>query len=152
MKVTLAKALKVKNQLTGRIAREQAQVRGYNRVIVENKDRHDVKGKYDNLLKYSADLIELKSAITRANQPIQEYILELAEQKSLLSILQSIPTDEGLEVTYEGNKIDYFAHLKREFVESEQERVKARIVQLQDLLDKHNAQTEIEIKDYLATI
>lgn len=152
MKVTLAKALKVKNQVVGRVARLQQEVRAYNRVIIENKNRYDVNAKYDELVHLSDDLVGLKRDIALANAPIQQDIIELAEAKSMLAVLQSIPCDDGVEVLYEGAKIEYFAHLNLATIEAQQQKYKNRITSLQDRLDKHNSVTEIEVKDHLLNI
>jgi hypothetical protein len=152
MKITLAKALKVKNQVAGKINRLSGEVQRYNVVLPENKDKQDVGGKFAKLCILTNKLIDLKASISAANAPIQRDIYALAEKKGFLSFLQNLNCDADVRRGYNNELIENYAHIGREEVDKLITVFERDIIELQDKLDNFNALTKIEVDDELLTV
>ena len=148
-KVTIAKALKEKNRVAGRLAKARDLVNNEN-----SKDKKVPRGinvsETFALAKALRDrLIAIKSAIAEANKPIVSKIIELDEIKSEIAYLNGLNVKEGkfIETNY-GSRIE----LEIDVIISKQEvldavaALQARADQLQDELDEFNAATRIEIE------
>src|SRR5262245_2272273 len=111
--ITLAKALKVKNRLAGRLARLDADLKKYNSTL-EGADRPDVPTLYEARRDLVGRLVELKAAISGANGPIQRAIYELAEAKALLKLLDELNTTHGKVMQpYQTAEAVYIAQLRQ---------------------------------------
>jgi hypothetical protein len=86
VEISLAKALKLKNRLAGRVAKLDADLAAYNSVLA-GSDQPDIRRMYAERQRLVGQLIELKVAINAANQPAQRTIFLLGEQKSLVALL-----------------------------------------------------------------
>ncbi|MBQ7189474.1 MAG: hypothetical protein IJR99_08685 [Kiritimatiellae bacterium] len=148
-KVTIARALKEKNRVAGRLAKARDLVNKEN-----SKDKKVPRGinvsETYALAKVLRDrLIAIKSAIAEANEPIVSKIIELDEIKSEIAYLNGLNVKEGkfIETNY-GSRIE----LEIDVIISKQEvldavaALQARADQLQDELDEFNASTRIEIE------
>ena len=148
-KVTIARALKEKNRVAGRLAKARDLVNKEN-----SKDKKVPRGinvsEIYALAKVLRDrLIAIKSAIAEANEPIVSKIIELDEIKSEIAYLNGLNVKEGkfIETNY-GSRIE----LEIDVIISKQEvldavaALQARADQLQDELDEFNASTRIEIE------
>ena len=69
--ITLAKALKVKNRLTGRLARVQADIQAYNSVPEGQADQVNVPALMQAREELVGALVGLKTAINDANREAQ---------------------------------------------------------------------------------
>jgi len=99
MKVTVAKALKLKNRITQKIQEVSGSIQSYNSII-EGKDRPvDVNVQMQKRDKLTEALINLKTAINQANMPIQSTVYLLAELKGELGFLRGIDTTSGKQVS-----------------------------------------------------
>ena len=148
-KVTIARALKEKNRVAGRLAKARELVGSEN-----SKDKSvprgvDVAETYA-LSKVLRDrLIAIKSAIAEANKPIVSKIVELDEVKSEIAYLNGLEVKEGKFVsTNYGSRVEseIDAVIRKQQVLDEVAALQARAEKLQDELDEFNAVTKIEIE------
>jgi hypothetical protein len=147
--ITLAKALKLKNRLAGRLAKLDKDLEHYNSVPA-GSDQPDIKGIYAERRKLVVHLVELKVAINTANQPIHRTIFELGELKSLVALLGRTSTKHGTMVEgYHGNEIQYVAQFRKGDVDREVRRLEVEIDRIQDQLDRFNYNTLIALDTVL---
>ena len=145
--ITLAKALKVKNRLTGRLAKVQADTQAYNSVPEGQADQVNVPA----LLKTREGLVEalvtLKTAINEANREAQRDIYDLAEKKATAQFLAGVSTRHGPQppVYPSTVEVNYVAALKKADVDALVVRLENEIDQLQDKLDQFNHVHKIEV-------
>lgn len=150
MNVTLARALKEKNRIAGRLAKAQQLVRKENRKVAGSPRAVDVAAAFAEAERLSALLVQVKAAIAKANDGIVAVIVELEEVKSLLSFVDSVPTDEDVEVDR-----DYHGAVERRWEVSirkpeliaKAEALQKRADALQDALDEYNATTRIDLPE-----
>ena len=143
MKITIARALKLKNRLQSRIRTLAGDMEHYNSVVLGGSKEIDVKtalADYDRLV---ADLVVLKTAIFAANAPVYSQILSLAELKSKISVLQKLNTDHGKVVeTYRFSSsdgpIEYEATFRKGEVDQMVRNLENEIDRVQEELDGHN--------------
>lgn len=146
----LAKALKVKNRLAGEIANAQRLIVESNVVEGANQPAHDVEELHMTLIAKQGQLAELKAKINRANGPIWESIVTLAELKGRAAWYRSIPTKSGTFVegasrfSGPGITVNYRAQMSASDVEDNIAYLNEKIEKLQDEIDTFNATTEIE--------
>jgi hypothetical protein len=145
VEITLARALKLKNRLAGRLARLDSDFENYNS-LPAGTDRPDLKALYADRNSLVARLIELKVALNLANQPMQRTIFELGEAKSLVALLTKTSTKHGKVVEgYHGTEIDYTAQFRKGDIDREVRRLEVVIDRLQEQLDAFNHRTAIGI-------
>jgi hypothetical protein len=145
--ITLAKALKVKNRLTGRLAKVQADIQTYNSVPEGQANQVNVPA----LLKTREELVEalvhLKTAINDANREVQRDIYLLAEKKAMAQFLGGLNTRHGPQPAVYPNttEVQYVAALKKADVDARMARLEKEIDQLQDTLDHFNHVRKVEV-------
>ena len=93
--ITLAKALKVKNRLTGRLAKVQADIQAYNSVPQGQADQVNVPALMKACDELVGALVALKAAINEANREAQRDIYLLAEKKATAQFLAGVNTRHG---------------------------------------------------------
>jgi hypothetical protein len=144
--INLAKALKLKNRLAGRIAKLTQTIQTYNS-IQEKADRIDVRTAYAGRTDLISRLSDLKSAIAFANIPIQKEIFTLAELKSEIALLAGLNTKHGTiaEGYPTAGEVTYIAQFRKSEVDEMSIALEARIDALQDKLDAFNANTTIDV-------
>ena len=147
--VTIARALKEKNRVAGRLTKARELVGKEN-----SKDKNVPRGinvaETYALAKALRDrLVSIKVAIAEANKPIVAKIIELDEVKSEISYLNGLDVKEGKFVsTSYGTRIEteLEAVIRQPQVLDEVTALQARADRLQDELDEFNAATKIEIE------
>ena len=145
--LTLGKALKIKNRLTGRLAKVQADVQAYNSVPAGQADQVNVPA----LMKAREELVEalvsLKTAINDANREAQRDIYDLAEKKAAAQFLAGVNTRHGPQppVYPSTVEVNYVAALKKADVDGLVAGLEKEIDQLQDRLDQFNHDHRIEV-------
>ena len=152
--LTLAKALAIKNRLTGRLAQARENVETYNSVLVGQRDNLgnntlDVRGEYAHYRKLQDGLIVVKAAIQRANLPIHEDILQLGELKSVIQMLSGLNTKNGSEPGFNGVEFRYSAVMLKPEVLGIIRDLETQIDAIQDKLNEFNAATRIEIPTWI---
>lgn len=147
--VSIARALKEKNRVAGRLAKAREIIQQENSKDKSLPRRVDVEATYAEAKMLEARLVAIKSAIAQANNPIVAKIIELDELKSEIAFLNGINVKEGRfeEVSY-GNKIvrDIEAVVGQARVLAEVAELQNRADALQDALDEFNASTKVEIE------
>jgi hypothetical protein len=145
IEITLARALKLKNRLAGRLAKLDSDFENYNS-LPAGTDRPDLKVLYVERNALVGRLIELKLAINAANQPMQRTIFELGETKSLVALLTRTNTKHGKVVEgYHGTEVEYTAQYRKGDVDREVRRLEVVIDRLQEQLDTFNHRMLIRI-------
>jgi hypothetical protein len=145
VEVTLARTLKLKNRLAGRLAKLDDDFENYNSVAA-GTDRPDLKIVYAERNLLVARLIDLKIALNTANQPMQRVIFDLGEAKSLVALLSRTSTKHGKLVEgYHGIEVEYSAQFRKGDVDREVRRLEVHIDRLQEQLDAFNHRTTITL-------
>ncbi len=146
IRITLAKALKLKNRLAGQISKLTTDIQTYNS-YQDGGETVDVRAPYLQRKELVARLTDLKYAIYRANLPIQQAIFELAERKAEVSLLTGMQTKHG---TYKegyptAGDVTYVAQFRKGEVDELAARLERDIDAVQDRLDAFNHETVVEI-------
>src|SRR5215510_5744077 len=138
--ITLAKALKVKNRLTGRLAKVQADIQAYNSVPQGQADQVNVPALMQNREELVGALVALKTAINDANREAQRDIYDLAERKATAQFLAGLNTRHGPQPAVYPNttEVSYVAALKKADVDALVARLEKEIDRVQDRLDQFN--------------
>ena len=147
--VTIARALKEKNRVAGRLAKARQLVGAENSTEKKIPRRVDVAAVREEARTLAERLVAIKSAIAVANTPIVGKIIELDEVKSAISWLNGMDVREGVfEESNYGGKIvkEYESVLGKDAVLKEVESLQRRADALQDALDEFNASTKVEIE------
>lgn len=148
-RVTVARALKEKNRVAGRLAKALNLVSRENSQDSNVPRGVDVEATYAQAKELRKRLVETKTAIALANQPIVGKIIELEEIKSEISYLNGLDVKEGVFVSNSYNSTvtnEFSAVIKKQQVLEEVERLQSRADRLQDELDEFNALTKVEIE------
>ena len=145
--VRLAKALKIKSRIARDVADLGKTIREHNCVMEGSERPADIKQAYDSLLKKTALLAQVKSAIHIANGPILEQIFKMSEDKRTLQLLESLDTANGTKSVspYGGEVAEYESAIDGPAALEESQRIKKQIDRLQDEIDEFNAQTDVEL-------
>ncbi len=145
--ITLAKALKVKNRLTGRLAKVQADIQAYNSVPEGQADQVKVPALMKTREELVGALVSLKTAINEANREAQRDIYDLAEKKATAQFLTGLNTrhDPQPPVYPSTIEVNYVATLKKADVDALVAGLEKEIDQLQDKLDQFNHVCKIEV-------
>ncbi|HZT83692.1 MAG TPA: hypothetical protein VFA26_25910 [Gemmataceae bacterium] len=145
--VSLAKAMKIKNRLAGRLARLTTQIQQGNSVI-EGQPQPDVLALWAQREALVGYLIALKAALAQATVRIQHLLLEMQEKKATIALLQGLNTRDGDsgQVHYgTTQKIIFRAAIKQQDVNAWVEKLEQEIDALQDRVDLYNAQTKLDL-------
>ena len=145
--ITLAKALKVKNRLTGRLAKVQADIQAYNSVPEGQAGQVNVPALMQTRAELVGALVALKMAINDANREAQRDIYDLAEKKATAQFLAGVNTRHGPQppVYPSTVEVNYVAALKKADVDALVVGLENEIDQLQDKLDQFNHVHRIEV-------
>ena len=145
--ITLAKALNIKNRLTGRLAKVQADILAYNSVPQGQADQVNVPALLRTREELVGALVSLKTAINDANREAQRDIYDLAEKKATAQLLAGVSTRHGPQPPVYPSTVEvhYVAALKKAEVDALVVRLENEIDQLQDKLDQFNHVHKIEV-------
>jgi DNA repair exonuclease SbcCD ATPase subunit len=144
--ITLAKALKVKNRLAGRLAKVQSEIQQFNSVL-EGAEQPPIKKLAEERERLVALLLALKAAISQANAEVQPLIFELAECKAGVEFFHRVNTRHGTQGMFPGTDqpMVFTAVLRKEEVDARVAALERRIDDLQDRLDQYNQATRIDL-------
>lgn len=145
--ITLAKALKIKNRLTGRLAKVQADIQTFNSIPEGQTGQVDVPALMQTREALVEAIIGLKTAINEANREAQRDIYALAEKKATAQFLAGVSTRHGPQppVYPSTTEVNYVAALKKADVDFQVARLETDIDQIQDKLDQFNHDRKIEV-------
>ena len=146
--ITLAKALKLKNRLAGRLAKLQTDIQAYNSVPEGQTDQVDVPALMRTREELVDALVGLKTAINAANREVQRDIYDLAEKKATAQFLGCVNTRHGPQPAVYPNtsEVTYVATLKKADVDALVARLENEIDRLQDRLDHFNHAHTVEVE------
>jgi len=147
--MNLSQALKQKNRLAGEIVRQQQILQREN--ARRNDSASDVERElvWDKILEISKDLGEIKGKITQANVNIYPALELMAELKSRIAFLQTLPKKEGEEIQFIGRDQEKLIYKWDSFINQSKadgmvEVLQEQINELQDKVDAYNATTTID--------
>lgn len=149
--VSVAKALKLKNRLAGRLTKINADISSYNSVVL-GREQPDVRDLFSTRVRLIKHLLDLKCAIHKANDAISDKLYLLQELKSNVSFLSALNTDDGDSgAAHYGteSKIYHTAVFKKPEVDKMVLELESEIDDIQDFIDAHNAKTRILVSDEL---
>ena len=143
--ISLAKALKLKNRLAGRLNKVQNDIVEFNSVLAEQVDKVDIASQCELRDEIANQLVILKTQIVLANSEIQFILIRQGELKAKLSWLQSVPVRDGQERHFHQNtEVTWVAYMKKKDVDEETRKLEAEIDNIQDQLDAFNHSKKIE--------
>ena len=146
MKMTLARALKERSRLAGKMKWNFEIINRENSVISGSERSFDLDVVYAECLELHERLVALKRVIAAANAPIAGKLAEMAEIKSMISYLRGVNTEAGFKPrSYSSEKDLFEVVLDAAEMSDEAERLQKRGEELQDEIDVFNAMTEIEV-------
>ena len=154
MRTTLARALKEKNRIAGRLHHVQELVRKENRKIKDSPRRLSPANLAAEAERLSEQLIAVKTAIAEANAGIVGTIVELEEVKSLLTFFREVPADNDLEIL-EGRFgsdrtiVAWDVAMDKSTLLVKRAELQERADALQDRLDEYNIRTKVTLPDHL---
>lgn len=140
--LSLSKALKVKNRLAGRLAKVNTTIAHYNCTVDGRRNEVDVAELDKQRSALSAALINLKTAIYEANKGIYRAINQLGEKKGDIDFLNGLNTKHGSELSYQGTIVTYVSVIQKQEVDKRVKQLEKEIDDLQDQIDKYNAEPE----------
>ena len=148
MQVTLAKALKERSRLAGKLKRNFELINKENSKISGSQRSFDLNELHQECIQLHNSLIDVKKVIAKANAPIAEKLVEMDELKSMISYLRNVNTTIGWQSQgYGSEKVCYEVILGDAELTAEADQLQQRAEQLQDELDEFNALTKVEIPD-----
>lgn len=145
--ITLAKALKLKNRLVGRLAKVQGDIQEVNSVPEGQAGQVDVPALMLTREALVEAIVGIKTAINEANREVQRDIYALAEKKATAQFLAGVSTRYGPQPpVYPATiEVTYVAALKKADVDAQMVQMEKEIDQLQDKLDQFNHDRKIEV-------
>lgn len=142
--MNLTKALKEKKKLIKKIDENFNRFKEYNSVEEDIKPIYDATESYNNFTSLTNQLVDLKTRIQKANQPIYSKIFEIAELKNQIQKLRSVDTTNGIvKSRYDTSVVTYkavFGKLEMDIMISNLEE---KIESLQSEIETFNAITII---------
>jgi hypothetical protein len=141
---TLVKALKEKNKLKLEISQLQKKLNTHNSVMKGNPRPFDLNKLDQELSDKISRLVLLKSAITKANQPVQEKIYRLSEIKGLIGFYKKIPVNEGKSTeSYRLDAHEYEVFFNEAVIDERIKKLEIEADSIQDELEAFNHKTNI---------
>lgn len=147
--ITLSRALSIKKRLAGDVDRLGKLLIGANYWRSENTPQYEAKELHEKLALTNQKLVAIKTAIAKANAPIQSKIFELAEKKGYIQVLRQIEVKEGkhhIETRrYSDNSVEleYVSAFSRKELDKMISDVQDEIDEIQAELDAFNANNKI---------
>jgi hypothetical protein len=144
--ISLAKALKLKNRLAGRLSQVVGDIQAYNSVLEEQVGKVDVKALLENRNAISLALVELKIGLYKANVGIQRELYTLAEKKGEIDFYRMLNTRDGSERHgYQNTNVTYKATVLKAEVDAKIKALETEVDSLQDQIDSYNHSTKFAI-------
>lgn len=146
--ITIAKALKLKNRLVGRLNKLKADIQLYNSVLKEQAQQVDVPKLFELYASITQNLTTLKTMIAEANilGKVQVDIINLGEKKSMLAWLSCLNTRDGVDRHgYQNTEMHYVAALGKTSVDKICREIESNIDEIQDRLDEFNNTYKISV-------
>ena len=154
-KINLAKALKLKGRLAGRLVAAQGKVIKYNSMPEGRTDEVNVRELDKEQLQLIDAIVSLRTAIYKANLGIYREIEEVKQKKLQLQFIQSMSTRNGTEPNLYGGDASttYVAVIQQAEVGKRVKELERDVDALQDKIDTYNAVPErVEIENTILTL
>lgn len=145
--ISLAKALKLKNRLAGRLNKTQTDIQTYNSVLAEQANQVDVPALCKLRDEIAEQLVVLKTKIVFGNAEIQSDLIRQGELMSKLTWLATLETRDGKRHGYQNTEVTWVASVKKTDVDKETKKLEAEIDAIQDKLDSYNHTQKIEVSE-----
>ena len=150
MKVTIAKALKMKNRLVKKIRKCSDDIATYNQRPAGAEPQFDVRQAAEDRAEAIEKLLAVKLAVIEANGPVWFKILQMSELKGQIKSWQEVPHQHGKRFdkgSYLASSqvVEYAAEFQKAEIDKTIQLLEKMIDDIQDTLDTFNATTEIEI-------
>lgn len=144
--ISLAKALKLKNRLAGRLNQVQTNIRLHNSTLAEQRNKYDIPAMIAERTKLIEALIGLKTNIAISNNEIQEAIIRRGELKSSIEFLSTLNTSDGISRHgYQNTEVTHVAIIKSQDVLQQSRAMEKEMDAIQDKVDEYNINTKIVI-------
>ena len=142
--MNVKQALKVKNKLVTEMKASYAILQKYNSIEEGNPRRYSMTNTLEKIKTLQAELVELKTKIHKANQPVYDKIFALAELKGMIKELKKVSTEEGKVNERYGSVVSVKeVELNVTDIDAAIAVLESQIEGLQNELDIHNATTQI---------
>jgi uncharacterized small protein (DUF1192 family) len=142
--MNVKQALKVKNKLVTEMKAAYGILQKYNSIEEGNPRRYSMTNTLEKIKTLQAELVELKTKIHKANQPVYDKIFALAELKGMIKELKKVSTEEGKVNERYGSVVSVKeVELNVTDIDTAVSILESQIEQLQNELDVHNATTQI---------
>ena len=142
--MNVKQALKVKNKLVTEMKAAYGILQKYNSIEEGNPRRYSMTNTLEKIKTLQAELVELKTKIHKANQPVYDKIFALAELKGMIKELKKVSTEEGKVNERYGSVVSVKeVELNVTDIDTAVSILESQIEQLQNELDIHNATTQI---------
>ncbi len=165
-KITLARALKIKNRLGGRLAQVSSDIVTYNSQCVQpangSVNTEEVKLQspeinvgdlFEKREVLQKSIVTIKVMIANANSSIQKAIYEIAEAKGDITFYSGLATAHGFTPNPYGNGGTYRVAFKRKAdIDQQKKHLEGVVDSLQEQIDKHNHTTFIDIPDEIMNL
>lgn len=144
--MNIKQALKRKNKLTQLINEEFLKAARYNVVEEGNPRPYSATESIAKWQDLSNELVELKTKIHKANEPVYKLIFTLSELKNQIKHLRSLDCTSGVSHNRWDSEKPIVKHSEINIVERDSmvKSLEERIESIQDELDKWNHNTSIE--------
>lgn len=146
--MNIAQALKEKNRLIGELNRAKEILRRENARRSDSKSKVDREEVWNKIQSLTDAVVGIKTKISIANTGIYDKIALLAEMKSRISDLESLPKREGEEITFIGRDQEKMVYqwdscFNTERIDQLIEQTQKLCNRLQDDIDAYNATKQI---------
>ncbi len=156
VEISLAKALKLKNRLAGRLNSINSELQQNNSALQEQAVHPSFKNFESNMqLRRTLvnAILDVKNALYKANSGIQRVLNEMSELKDEISFLRGLPTSEGVfKHGYQNTDTVYVCNLNKEEVNKRVRALEAKIDYYQDSVDNYNYTTKIAVNKVVLDI
>lgn len=142
--MNVKQALKVKNKLVTEMKAAYGILQKYNSIEEGNPRRYSMTNTLEKIKTLQAELVDLKTKIHKANQPVYDKIFALAELKGMIKELKKVSTEEGKVNERYGSVVSVKeVELNVTDIDAATAVLESQIEGLQNELDVHNATTQI---------
>ena len=142
----LYQALKKKKQIIGEISKLKHQITENNTVIKGNSRDYDVKPLFAKLEEKLTELVNLKSAIQKANTSVYDKIFRLSELKSFVDFLKGVPAKSGVHMErYQEVAKEYVCEFDKKSIDTLIGDYEKEISNIQEELEQFNYKKVITI-------